>query len=111
MPRIVPLNRTREKQIIWNRYDEPVGFKIYGTMKRTKDSEPEHFEFSIVDTRRRNPRALAYLVRSTIQRMKFDKEMPPDVYYKTYDGFMRLHGQEWQKIDKVLYYDVIHTRT
>jgi hypothetical protein len=111
MPRVVPLHRTVEKAQIWNRHAEPVGFKIYGTVKRTRTSQPEHIEYSIVETRRKNPRALAFLVRHTIGRMIYDSEIPPETDYKTYDTFIRLHGLEWQKVHKVLFYNVTHTRT
>jgi len=111
MPRVVPLNRTREKAIIWERYREPVGFKFFGTIKRTRSSEPEHFEYSVITTRRMRPRAMAFLVRNTVRRMIKDRELPPEIDYKSYDGFMRLHGEDWQSVHKVLYYNVQHTRT
>jgi hypothetical protein len=110
MPRVVPLNRTVEKAQIWNRYREPVGFKFYETFKETKRSEPEHGEFSVIESRRKNPRAMAFLVRSTIRRM-LDGEIPPDVNYKCYDSFIGLHGLQWKKVHKVMYYNVQHTRT
>jgi hypothetical protein len=110
MPRVVPLRRTLEKNAIWDRHREPVGFKFYETFKKTRVSQPEHGEFSVIESRRKNPRAMAFLVRSTIRRM-LDGELPPEVDYKTYDGFMRLHGEDWQRIHKVLYYNVQHTRT
>jgi len=112
MPRMsrVPPRRTAEKIAIWNRFSQPVGFKFYETFKETKRSELEHGEFSVIESRRKNPRAMAFLVRSTIRRM-LDGELPPEVDYKTYDGFMSLHGLEWKKIDKLVYYNVQHTRT
>lgn len=109
--RIVPLRRTYEKQIIWNRHQQPVGFKFYATYKKTKGSALEHGEFSVVVSKKMPPRAMAFLVRSTVRRMITDRELPADVDYKTYDGFIKLHGQEWQKVHKVLYYNVNHTRT
>lgn len=111
MPRVVPLKRTFEKNVIWNRYQEPIGFKFYVTFKKTRTSQPEHGEYSVIVTRRMNPRVMGHCVRSTIRRMVFDKELPPEVDYKTYDGFMRLFGEDWQPIHKVMYYNVQHSRT
>lgn len=110
MPRVVPVHRTVEKAQIWNRHKEPVGFKFYETFKETRVSQPEHGEFSVIESRRKNPRAMAFLVRSTIRRM-LDGELPPEIDYKTYDGFMNLHALKWKRVHKVLYYAITHTRT
>ena len=111
MPRVVPLNRTLEKNAIWDRHREPCGFKFYGTFRKSKLSQPEHFEFSVIESRRKNPRAMGFFVRHTIGRMIYDNELPPQIDYKCYDGFVRLHGEDWQPIDRVLFYDFNHTRT
>lgn len=111
MPRVVPLKRTVEKAQIWNRYAEPTFFKFYGTYRKTKLSQPEHFEFSVIVSKRTKHRAMYFLVRTTFGRMIHDHELPPEVDYKAYDGFMQLFGEDWQKIDKVMYYDIQHGRT
>lgn len=104
----VPARRIAEKLEIWGRYREPVGHKFYGKYK--EEGEWKHFEFSVVTSRRMKKRAMYFWVRTTYSRMKFEKRLPPRHYYHTYDGFMYLHGLEWDKVEEVIP-DYKHTAT